>query len=538
MIRPGGEGQGRQPVAVLLCAHLDGTGSGLDLRVVREGLEQTLPGVHVRLLDEVCHRPRRIGAAVRATGAGRVVLGVCRRGAGAAELQAEVRKAGLDPLGVEVVDLGTYAVRVHPRQEATLKARVLLAAAVARAQAFTDSRPENLKPLLPAAVSRRALLSLSLLEYQAVPAVAVERCRVEDGCRECLGACPHQALRLEGDEIRLDKSRCTSCGTCVAVCPYEALDLPGWTARQVEAHIRALLSAPPGELAPRAILVMCRHGAAALESLASAGASYPVNWFPLEVPSAGMVPATWLLSLVNLGAARVGVVGCPQACGATSGTQIAQRVDFCREVLRQAGGDPELVSLLPADPAALLRALRTTPEESVPASVGSAAAPTAANPFGHPSRARVLIALTGRFGAPSPPAIDHPASPFGLVEVGAGCTLCGGCAAACGPGALRLEGDGDVALTFDPALCTACGRCLPACPEPDTLTLHHRTDLAILSRGRAALLRSPSGRCAACGGPIAPRPMLERVAALLRGEDPRMLRVVTRYCSACRGLAH
>lgn len=538
MTRPAGEGQGHLPVAVLLCAHLDGVGNGLDARAVREELEHTLPAVRVCTLDEVCHRPWRVSTAVRATGAARVVLGVCRRGYVAAELQAEVRKASLDPLGVEVVDLGAYAVRVHSRQEATLKARVLLAAAVARARAFTESRPENLKPLQPATVSRRALLSLSLLEYQAVPAVAVERCRAEDGCRECLDVCPHQALRLEDGEIRLDKSRCTSCGTCVTACPSEAIGLPGWTAEQVEAYVGALLRAPPPELAPRAVLVVCRHGAAALEALASAGASYPVNWLPLEVPSVGMVPPTWLLSPVTLGVARVGVVGCPQACGATSAAEIEKRVDFCREILRQAGGDPDLVSLLPADPAALLEALRTTPEESIPASVPSGpAASTVANPFGYRSRARVLTALAERLGASSL-AVDHPASPFGLVEVGPGCTLCGGCAAACGSGALRLEGDGDVALTFDPALCTACGRCLPVCPEPDTLTLHHRTDLRALSRGRGALLRSPYGRCAACGGPIAPRPMLERVAALLGGEDAPAVGIVTRYCSACRSLGH
>ncbi|MDR7464928.1 MAG: 4Fe-4S binding protein [Armatimonadota bacterium] len=538
MNRPAGEGNGHPPAAVLLCAHLDGVGSGLDVRVVRGTLEETLPAVHVRTLDEVCRQPRRISAAVRATGAVRLVLGLCRHGYAAAELQAQVRKAGLDPLGVEVVDLGAYAAWVHSRQEATQKARVLLAAGIARARAFTESRPQNLKPLLPGAVSRRGLLSLSLLEYQAVPAVAVERCHAEEGCRECLGTCPHQAFRLEDGEIRLNKSRCTSCGTCVTACPHGAMDLPGWTAGQVEAYLGALLCAPPEELAPRAVLVVCRHGAAALKSLAASGASYPVNWFPLEVPSLGMVPPTWLLALLNLGAAGVGVVSCPQACGATSLAQIERRVDFCREVLKQAGEHPGRVALLPARPSALLETLRTAPKEFIPVSVQAPpVVPAMASPFAYPSRGRVLTALGERLGASSL-VLHHPASPFGLVQVGAGCTLCGACAAACGPGALRLECDGEAALTFDPTLCTACGRCLPACPEPGTLILHPRADLRILSRGRVALARSHYGRCEACGGPIAPQPMLERMAALLGGENARGAHIITRYCSACRGLAH
>lgn len=555
---PAAQDNGHLSVAVLLCAHLGDAGGGLDVRAVGKGLVTADPAVHVSIVDEVCRQPRRISAAVRAGKAVRLVLGVCQRGYAVAELQAEVRKAGFDPLGVEVVDLGAYAVRVHAREEATRKAGVLLAAAVARARAFAGSRPENLKPVLPVAVSRRALLSLSFLEYQAVPAVAVERCRAGDNCRECLGACPHRALRLEDGELRLEKSRCTSCGTCATACPHEAIDLPGWTAGQVEAYVGALLASCPERLVPRALLLVCGHGAAALRALAGEGASYPAHWLPLEVPSLGMVPPLWLLAFLNLGAARVGVVSCPHACGAASAAQIEARVDFCREVLRQAGEHPGRVTLLPAEPSALLQALRATAGEalrlparaetaSAPAAAGrtstpaplqaAQAAPAGANPFAHPSRARVLAALGERLGAASL-VVDHPVSPFGLIRVGAACTLCGGCAAACGPGALKLEGDGEASLTFDPALCTACERCLPACPEPDALTLHRKTDLTALCRGREVLARGRYVRCEACGGPIAPRAMLERVAALLGGEGAGTVDIVARYCSACRGLAH
>ncbi len=526
---------GHPPVAVLLCAHLGDTGSGLDARAVRKGLMTADPSVYVISADEICRQTRQISAAVRAGKAARLVLGVCRRGYAAGELQAEVRKAGLDPLGVEVVDLGTYAVRVHAPEEATRKAGVLLAAAVARARAFAGSRPQNLKPVPPVAVSRRALLSLSLLEYHAVPAVAGERCHAGDGCRECLGACPHHALRLEGGEVWLDKPSCTSCGTCVTACPHGAIDLPGWTAGQVEAYVDALLGSHPERLVPRALLLVCGHGAAALRALAGEGASYPAHWLPLEVPSLGMVPPLWLLAFLNIGAAGVGVVSCPQACGATSAAQIEGRVDFCREVLRQAGDHPGRVALLPAEPSALLRALRITPVVSVSVPVQAAqAAHATANPFAHRSRAQAAVALGKRLGASL--VVDHPASPFGLVQVGTGCTLCGGCAAACGPGALRLEGDGDAALTFDPALCTACGRCLPACPEPDVLALQRRSDLQALSRGRTPLVQGRSGRCVTCGGPIAPEAMLNRVAALLGNGHAATLDVIARYCPACRSL--
>lgn len=50
--------------------------------------------------------------------------------------------------------------------------------------------------------------------------------RCVDGCRECLGHCPEEALR-DRREQRVEWARCTHCGLCVEACPTDALVMIG-----------------------------------------------------------------------------------------------------------------------------------------------------------------------------------------------------------------------------------------------------------------------------------------------------------------------
>ena len=145
---------------VLLCADLQTLGHGVDLAAVQKWLEETVRDVRVQLVPDLCHRSRDIAQALAAGSAARMVLGLCSGKVAVTGVQAQARQSGLDPLGIEAVDLGTYAALALPRSMATDKAKILLAAAVARARAFPGSGPENVKPYYPTKISRRALFSL------------------------------------------------------------------------------------------------------------------------------------------------------------------------------------------------------------------------------------------------------------------------------------------------------------------------------------------------------------------------------------------
>ncbi len=82
-----------------------------------------------------------------------------------------------------------------------------------------------------------------------VAEVDPEKC---NGCELCVKECPIEgALRMEEIEINGKKEKrahvnpalCTGCGICVGVCPENAIDIAGWTLKQYEAMVDAIVQA-------------------------------------------------------------------------------------------------------------------------------------------------------------------------------------------------------------------------------------------------------------------------------------------------------
>ena len=519
---------------VLLCEDLERLGNGLDLGAVTEWLEARAPGIEVRRASGPCQRPERW--LDRSLAEDRLVLGLCATNGDRHELHAWTRKLGLDPFGLEVLNLGAYCAMPHPRPEATEKAKLLLGAAVARAQAYPGSRPENARPLLSwggEKVSRRSLLTLPPIQYEVVPSIREEVCSAGTGCRVCAKACPRDALSPSGGgRMMLNKAQCTGCGACVSLCPQRAVDFPGASLPEIEARIAALLSAADPSLRPRGILFHCEKSVPALERLARKGGSYPAGWLPVELPCIGMVTPAWVLQSLNEGAAAVGVFPCGRAdCRFGQRHVIEGRVNYCRELLRQMGGSPDAVKALDAtDETELARALAFLP--ALGASADAKRTP-ALRVSGPRAIAQAVLGLADKHEAPLDRPLAHPFSPLGVVEVARGCTGCGACALACPTGALALQReDGAVSLSFDARLCIGCEECVPACPEV-VVRAQKVTDRQALSAGKRTLFRDSEVRCEKCGAPVASREMLGRISAIL-GKDPA-LSVITRYCLTCRG---
>jgi len=59
------------------------------------------------------------------------------------------------------------------------------------------------------------------------------------GARDCLPACPVEALELTAGGMRIDRQRCTVCGACAEACPAGALEVIGreWTAEALFAEV-------------------------------------------------------------------------------------------------------------------------------------------------------------------------------------------------------------------------------------------------------------------------------------------------------------
>ena len=60
------------------------------------------------------------------------------------------------------------------------------------------------------------------------------------GARDCLKACPTDALSLSRDGMKIDRGRCDACGLCQEACPAGAIEVVGkeYTARQAFDEVR------------------------------------------------------------------------------------------------------------------------------------------------------------------------------------------------------------------------------------------------------------------------------------------------------------
>ena len=57
--------------------------------------------------------------------------------------------------------------------------------------------------------------------FRGLPVLEPGRC--PEGCADCAGACPTQAIRIEASGPRLDLGRCLFCAECEEACPEGAL---------------------------------------------------------------------------------------------------------------------------------------------------------------------------------------------------------------------------------------------------------------------------------------------------------------------------
>ncbi len=507
---------------VLLCEDLVASPGGLNLGLLEARLRRRVGNVSIRIASDLCRRPAAIGDCLEEGDASRLVLGWCSYSYSKFEVQGQMRRAGLDPLGVQVVPLAGTTAGEKPGIPSERRAALLLRAAIERARAFRPSRPENSRAVLLALdqpVSRRSLLTLPPVFYEAAPTINGEACTAADGCDQCVRTCPNDALRKDGASILVDRSRCRTCGVCVEACPQRAVELPGWSAEEIEAQVFALLE---GATAPGSteVAFVCEKATAAPDARS----------VPVPVPCLSMVPAAAMLHTLARGASAIAMYGCGADCRNGLAEKVEGRVDYCQELLRSLG-----------EPAQRIGVVSTTDDaRSQPAPSPSPAPATASENggrfFGKGTAAREVRELAGHYGI-TELVLQHPSSPLGLVDVNPDtCTACGACAVVCPTGALEYETNrGQSSLSFDASLCIACNDCQALCPERSRGAIACRavTDLSRIAEGRQVIFRDDSVHCERCGSPFATRRMLDRLAEMLgdeTGPEP-----VSRLCSDCRG---
>jgi ferredoxin len=417
-------------------------------------------------------------------------------------LQAAIRRAGFDPFGVPMIDIAG-ADGDEERLE------VMVSGAKARAGTFTGSRPEQARPVMQREISRRALLTIPRPYYEAVPAIDRALCAASNGCTACVERCPKGAYRPSGRRILFDKDGCVTCGLCLTTCPVGAISSPSVSPNAVRAEIEGIIDAA----GTAGIAFVC------------AQSTTPVTepgWFSVVVPCAGMVPGTWPVAAVLLGAAASAIRPCRDVgCPIGHDERAIAAAEFGRELAAAGGLGIDVIAGSLGGLPALRRDL------PVPLS----------DPFGVHGAAEVVQALNRRSGTIEVAGLVEG---LGLVDIDRdACTLCTMCAETCPTGALKARpADNELALTFDAKSCTACKQCLNVCPEigAGAISVRAAADSRALATGRHVVHEARVATCSTCGRPIAPEPALDRIATLLGEEHTSTLAYVRSTCLDCRGL--
>lgn len=473
-------------VAIVACR------DGSNLKVQRRA--------ELTIIDDLCAGPGKLASVPRID---RLVLVLHRDHYVPAQIQKHARELGIDPIGVQIVHWDEAHGSAH-------RLGVMIAAAAARAAASVDATPQQLKPVLPNRLNRRSLLSLPRPVYVAVPEIDEDACVAVDGCKACVAECPSDAYSWVGGRIVYDKEACVSCGRCVSGCPAGAIASPAISPAVVHSAIHAMVEAASK---PVGVAFMCGRRT---ESAPGPG------WYPLEVPCASMVPGTWPVAALMIGAGAARIVPCTDVgCSLAHDEIVAGSMDAARALLEASGIDAELVP----------QSWRDVPETP---RFGTS---TLVDPFGVRGPHETVVALAALVEREI--RIEHDRLPVGIVDIDpSACTMCMKCASVCPADALRqLRESDELLLTFNAARCTACGQCTSVCPEVahGAIECHHRIDSTAILGESTTLNRATAARCEICGGAIAPAPMLERIASILGSEHAATVDYLNRRCLNCRG---
>jgi len=470
-------------------------------------LNRTAPDVRVHLVRKLCAASFKLSAVVKNAGAHRVVI-ACREGAEMrGELVALLRRTGIHPSGVVVLDMRP-GEKMDPGDVGAQSA-VRIRAALARVSCGDLTASVHGRGWAPSTrFSRRNLFRPGDIARSPVASWLENRCGNGVACRACIDSCPIGALKLVDNQLTVDEVLCTGCGACVSACRSGAMSVGGVPLNALEAEANVLVKGSPGLSSRPGVAIVC----------ANADRDMPLGgaWLPLKVPSLEMVSIGWLLQILAAGAS-VRLVGCDDERCVTRGREITK---LCIALVQEAApawscqpvmsvdhdseqSVPDLMCITTPVEISDVAIQFHEPEATVMA-LSTMRSADGSGAVGTPPNSAFVETLDSKEGGHW--SIESILLPLGEVTVDESrCSACGCCALACPTGALALADTENAAfvLTLDLSACSACGACVPSCPE-SAITLRHVIDSSRLaSRRHTAVEIVNDEKCVSCGCSLA-----------------------------------
>jgi ferredoxin/coenzyme F420-reducing hydrogenase delta subunit len=381
-------------------------------------------------------------------------------------------------------------------------------------------------------MSRRDLLfGLLKPQYEIVPAVEEERCIAWCGCSFCVASCPQEAISLKEASASIDKDKCTACGACLPACPEQAISSPLLDLEVVDSLLQSLLRREETDLGAKVLLIITEDANTSIKT--TIGSLGPAL-VELKLPCIGAVSPWLLLRSFDLGADAVAVIPCGSTCRHRCKPERWQRtMRFIQALLVKIGIDPERMQVfsLPGEESQSLIDLLRGFVDGI-REIGPTGLRNGKEKAKLLSLAALLKDLGQRFNLDGS-RISGDDTPFGIVSVDSGCTLCGACMDSCPTGAITLQEGADLSkLLFDHGRCVGCEACVKVCPE-EVLRVEKTLDFSRLGES-TVLAEDRMARCRRCGKEIAPLAMMRKIQAQLAGRKTGTPTGLGEFCPDCR----
>jgi ferredoxin len=354
------------------------------------------------------------------------------------------------------------------------------------------------------------------------------------GCNACVEICSAEAIRPDGNYVKVDPHLCMGCGACSTVCPSGAMSYQFPRVADRGAQLKQLLSTyrKAGGTDACILFHSGTDGRDLLASGAVGGSGIPARVIPIEAWHVAAVGLDLLLPAIAFGASQVAVL-CTSSDSPAYVRALREQMALGQSILSAFGYSGLHFAVIEARDA---QAAATALERLAPAlSVAAAATFLLSND----KRTAIEFAVEHLAKHAPTPCDEIPlaaGAPYGEVVVDQKkCTLCMACAGACPESALMDGGDQPL-LKFLERNCVQCGLCEKTCPE-DAITLKPRLLLTPAVREPRVLNQTQPFHCILCAKPFGTTQMVATMLGRLAGHSmfstPEAQRRL-QMCADCR----